>query len=206
MKKMSLNAVSLRIILSVTLFLIAGILVAVLWFSNDILKKSAAEVSQVTSDAGASQSSVQTLQKIKQELESKKDIIAKASSIVADSQGYKYQDQIIKDLNGYAAASGIVITNFTFTTAAAPAAAAPAAPAAGGATGAAVTPAAPSGVKSTSASISLKSPVKYVNLLQFIHSIEQNLTKMQIARITLSKGTTHDDVSTDALEIQVYIN
>ncbi len=207
MKNIKLTAVSFRLILSITLFLTAGLIIAAVWLSTSKLKEFAAEVSQISSDASASQDSVQTLQKTKQELEAQKDIVAKAANIVADSQSYKYQDQIIKDLNAYATASGLSITNFSFASSTAAGAATPA-PAATGST-AAPAPAAtavPSGVKVTTASITLKTPVNYVNLLQFIHSIEQNLTKMQIARITLSKGQTSREITTDALEIQVYIN
>lgn len=208
MKNIKLTAVSFRLILSVTLFLTAGIIVAAVWFSTSKLKGFAAEVSQISSDASASQDSVQTLQKTKQELEAQKDIVTKAANIVADSQGYQYQDQIIKDLNAYANASGLSITNFSFAASTGAASSATPAPAASGST-ASPTPATtaiPSGVKSTTASVTLKTPVNYVNLLQFIHSIEQNLTKMQIARITLSKGASAQEINTDSLEIQVYIN
>lgn len=204
MKNIKLNAVTFRLILSVLLFVTAALIVAVVWFSNAKLKEFSVQVSQAASDATASQDSLQTLQKMKQELDSQKEIINKAASIVADSKGYKYQDQIIKDLNEYASASGLTITNFSFA-AAADTTPKAATPAAGGAT-ATPAPAAPSGVKSTSASITLKAPVNYVNLLQFIHAIEQNLTKMQISRISLSKGATKDEVITESLEIQVYIN
>ncbi|MEO5950506.1 MAG: hypothetical protein ABIQ04_03595 [Candidatus Saccharimonadales bacterium] len=193
--KNKLTAVSFRLLLSILMFVTMSIIIAVVFFGNSQLKEYAAQVSQVTSDADASRNSLQTLQKVKQELDSQKDIVDRAASIVADSKGYQYQDQIIKDLNGYAAASGITITDFSFTTAATtPSAATPAgAPA-------------PAGVKSTSASITLKTPINYVSLLQFIHSIEQNLTKMQISRISLSKGEKNDEIRTDGLEIQVYIN
>lgn len=206
MKNIKLTAVSFRLILSITLFLIAGLIVAAVWLSTSKLKEFATEVSQISSDASASQDSVQTLQKTKQELDAQKDIVTKAANIVADSQSYKYQDQIIKDLNAYATASGLSITNFSFasSTAAGTTPTTPA-PAATGTPAPAAT-AVPSGVKLTTASITLKTPINYVNLLQFIHSIEQNLTKMQIARITLSKGQTSREVTTDSLEIQVYIN
>src|SRR5664279_267504 len=119
MKSLKLTAVSFRLLLSISLFIIAGLGVTLVWIGSGQLREVATQVSQISSDAGASQNNLQTLQKIKQELASQKTIIEKASSIVADSQGYKYQDQIIKDLDGYAAASGIMITNFSFTAAAA---------------------------------------------------------------------------------------
>lgn len=197
MKNLKVNAVLFRLILSVLLFVIAAIIIVAVSFSNTKLKEYSTQVSQAASDASASQNSLQNLQKMKQELDSQKGAVDKAASIVADSQKYQYQDQIIKDLNDYAAASGLTITNFSFATATAPTA-----PVAGAAPAIAT----PSGVKSTSASITLKTPVRYVNLLQFIHAIEQNVTKMQISRISLSKGETPSEVVTDALEIQVYIN
>src|SRR5664279_184855 len=117
MKAIKLTAVSFRLLLSISLFVIVGLAVALVWFGSGYLRDVATTVRQISSDAGASQNNLQTLQKIKQELVNQKTIIEKASSIVADSQGYKYQDQIIKDLNEYAASSGITITNFSFTTA-----------------------------------------------------------------------------------------
>jgi hypothetical protein len=195
MKKMHLTATKLRLILSGSLFVIT--LIAGVGFSltDGTLQTMASDVSHTTVDANASRDALQTLQKIQQQLSDDKDVVARASSIVAESQSYQYQDQIVNDLNDYAKKAGISITNLDF-----------------GATSTAATPAAPvtttptpTGVKSTAVTVTLKNPVNYNSLLHFFSSIEQNLTKMQISKIGISKGNSGNDVSSDILTIQVYI-
>lgn len=198
MKKMkSLRASSLRLILTLSLFVVTALTGLGFSFWVDVLKADAVETSKQQAAAINSQSDVQTLQHIQSELEHNKAVVERASSIVAESQSYQYQDQIIKDITDYAGRSGIGITNIDFadTKVTAPSAA-PQQPQS-------TTPA-PTGVKSTSVSITIKNPVDYNNLLRFIHSIEQNLTKMQISRIGLSKETT-GNISSDALTIEVYV-
>ena len=53
--------------------------------------------------------------------------------------------------------------------------------------------------------MSLQTPVNYRNFLNFLNYIEQNLTKMQIANVNLSRGETSSTVNTNALEIEVYV-
>ena len=195
-KRGTLTATRLRLILTISLLLITLLASLFVASSNQDLKTYASDIRSITADASASQNNIQTLQKVQQELLANKDVIARASDIVADSQSYQYQDQIITDLNDYASRAGISVTNIDFL------AADP---------GSATTPAqtnntpAPSGVKSTSVSVTVKNPVVYENLLRFIKSIEQNLTKMQISRIGLAKDTAGGGVSSEVLTIEVYI-
>jgi hypothetical protein len=194
MKGRTLSATGLRLSLSLLLFVITLIAAVALSLANTWLQEYATDVSHATIDANASQDNIQTLQKIQQELTNDKDIIERASSIVADSQSYQYQDQIITDLNNYAERAGIAITNIDFIGSTPVAGATP-------------TPApsvAPSGVKSTSVSVTLKNPVNYDNLLQFIKSIEQNLTKMQVSKIGLAKDA-QGGVTSEVLTVEVYI-
>jgi hypothetical protein len=181
--------------LSVSLFVIAIGAAVTIHFLNAGMDEFAGKVSRATADSVASQDNIKNLQKIQQELLANRDVIERTTSIVADSQSYEYQDQIITDLNDYANRAGISVTNIDFTSANA-SATTPTTPST-------ATPA-PTGVKSTSVSITLKNPVVYENLLRFIHSIEQNLTKMQISRIGLTKDTT-GNVSSEVLTIEVYI-
>jgi hypothetical protein len=202
LKLKRLNATTLRLILSVSLFLIAAAGVAGFTFAKGYLQTVAIDTSHSVVDASASQDNLQTLQKIQKILVADKDVIARTSSIVADSQSYQYQDQIIGDLNNYASKAGISITNLDFsaaTTAATPS------PTTSHPTPGSATPIQPTGVKSTSVAVTLNNPVGYDNLLTFIRSVEQNLTKMQISRVSLSKGTDSNSVSSDVLTIEVYI-
>lgn len=198
-KQSSLTATRLRLILSISLFAITLAGGVIFSFVNSQLKTYAVDISHKVIDASASRDTVQTLQRIQQELANDKDVIARTNSIVADSQSYQYQDQIVGDLNNYASAAGIVITNMDFSANTATGTTGTTAPATNKTT--TVTPA---GVKSVSVSVTLKNPIGYDNFLRFVRSIENNLTKMQIQKVTLSKGTSGNDISSDVLTIQVY--
>ncbi|MDN5275002.1 MAG: exported protein of unknown function [Candidatus Saccharibacteria bacterium] len=195
MKLGALTATRLRIILAVSLLLIEVLGSLFVTNADRILKSYAAEVSQVRADANASQNNVQTLRKIQQELLANKDAIARTNGIVADSQSYQYQDQIITDLNDYAKRANITLTNLDFL-ATAPSGTTTPAPT-GGTTAVA-------GVKTTSVSVTIKNPVEYDRLLRFIKSIEENLTKMQISSIGLAKDSG-GGVTSQVLTIEVYI-
>lgn len=196
-----MTATRLRLILTVSLFAILILTGGAFFYVDQQLQNYAVSVSHSVVDANASQNSVQTLQQIQQTLNDDKNIIAKTNSIVADSQSYQYQDQIISDINGYATAAGIGITNIDFPTTATTPATGATAPTA------TTTPTAstPAGVKSTTVEVTLKNPISYDPFLQFIHAIENNLTRMQIQKVSLSKGSGGTDISSDVLTIQVYV-
>ncbi|HEX7483868.1 MAG TPA: hypothetical protein VF281_01820 [Candidatus Saccharimonadales bacterium] len=207
MKSSHLTPTKLRLILATGLVLTitgAGVIFAL---ASSQLKTVATTVSHKVADAQASQNNLTNLRKIERFLEDHQATVTRANDIVAESKSYEYQNQIVNDLKSYAASAGISITDFNFTSANSAAPTTPAAPAAGGTTTPATetaAPAAPS-LKSTSVTVTLASPVRYDNLLRFIKAIEQNLTKMQISTVSLSKGTTDSEVTTDTLAIEVYI-
>lgn len=199
-KKMT--ATNLRIILSVAIFLTAGISVAGFILLTGSLKDYASEVSKINGEAQASDTNIQSLQKTQTELTKYKDTAMRAQSIVSESASYQYQDQITRDLNNYAAQAGIAITGFTFDSTAATA------PATSGTatTPAPQTAAAPAGVNSKTVTIQLESSVPYKSLLTFMNMIEQNLTKMQVAKVTLAKsGDNDENVAGQTLAIEVYV-
>jgi len=199
-----LTATTLRLILAISLVVIAGLAASGFVFFNNQLQSVATEVSRAAAEASASQNNLQTLQKIQKDLRENQDVVQRASNIVAESQSYRYQDQIITDLNSYAGAAGITINTIDFGTTGQ----AGTTPLSGSATPAPTPTTAPTlaGAKPTSVSITISNPVGYVNLLNFIHSIEQNLTKMQIAKIGLTKGTSGASVTSEAFAIEVYIH
>lgn len=193
--KRELTPAVLRLILTGSLFGTTLIGILIFAFADGQLQQFATDVSHVVIDANASQNSLTTLQKVKTMLANEQDVIARTDNIVADSQSYQYQDQIITDLNQYAGRAGISIANVGFGAAKTTPSTTPAT--LGGAV--------PSGVKSTSVTVALVNPVNYDHLLSFIESIEQNLTKMQISRVSISKGTSGDSVSSDVLTIEVFV-
>lgn len=192
-----LTATTLRLILIVSMFIIAALGVAGFSFVADGLRETANGVSQTVAEANASQNNVQVLQQVQTKLAQDKDAVERARNIVAESQSYQYQNQIISDLTDYANRSSIGITNIDF-----------------GATKSTSTQntttqpqqqtTAPSGVNSTTVTITLQNPVDYNALLKFIHAIEQNLTKMQISAVSISKDAT-GKITSDTLAIEVYV-
>jgi hypothetical protein len=197
MRGKPLTPTSLRLILSISLFVVTGIGGIAFSFINESLTNVAVDVSHKVIDASASQNNLQTLQSVQRQLEDKKDVVERTRSIVADSQSYQYQNQIITDLSDYAKRSSIEITNLDFSSAT-QSSATPKTPSA-------LTVPIPNGVKSTSVSVTLKNPVNYDNLLRFIYAIEQNLTKMQVSKVGLSKDSTGNGITSDLLTIEVYV-
>jgi len=196
MNEHTITAARLRLILSITLFVIIAIGVGIFSLAKNQLKNVAIDVSHSVVDANASRDKLQSLQKIQQELATQQDVVLRASKVTANSQSYQYQNQIINDLNRYAKRAHITLTNIDFATDTPAQSATPVKP------GATATPA-PVGVKPASISVTIKSPASYQNLLQFMRSLEQNLTKMQLLSISLSKGD--GGVSSDVLNIQIYV-
>ena len=198
MKNFKLTPTNLRIMLSISMFVIIAIATGLATLSYNGLKDVAVDVSHTSQDASASQNDLRTLQQIQEELEDNKEVVDRANSIVAESKSYQYQDQIIADLNDYANRAGVGITNIDFSSTATTTN--PTNP---------QTPSSPSlsvpGVKSTSVSVTLKNPLNYTALLHFLHSIEQNLTKMQISKVSLTKDAASGNVASEALTIEVYI-
>lgn len=198
-KPTTLTPTLFRLLMLGLMAFIIIVIVAGFYFIQQGLSAYAKDVNQSVSAASTSEDSISQLRLLELELAKLKEINTRASSIIAESQSYRYQDQVIDDLSEYATRSGVSISQFSFQSdSASPGALVPQTPLPTAST-------APAGLKSTSVNISLNTPVGYTNLLKFLRSIEQNLTKMQISGVSLSKGTTPDSVSTGALTIEVYI-
>ncbi|HMQ96020.1 MAG TPA: hypothetical protein PKD19_02255 [Candidatus Saccharibacteria bacterium] len=209
-KNISMTAVKFRLILSVCLVVIIGGTIAAAAFGYQLLSKRAEETSKVVYEAATSEERISGIQQSAKYLDENRDIVNRTKQVVAESQSYQYQDVIVSDLRNIARQSGISIVNFDFTTANG---------ASSNNSSTAQQPAATSSdtemiaqsqalsLKTTTVNITLKNPVEYTRLLNFLHHIEQNLTKMQIAKVSLSKSSdgSKNQVTTDALSIEVYV-
>lgn len=204
----SLTPKRLRLILSISIvLLIAASAGAFILFRGELIA-FAQKVHSDTLAADVSSKDVAALERLGKELDESTVSINRAKSIVADSQQYQYQNQIVNDLNGFARTAGLAIANYSFLSdnAGAP-----------GATG--TTPADPNaataapavaGLKTTGVSIALRTPANYKAVMRFVNLIEQNLTKMQLTGISLSassgqSGVSPNDVVVTPLTIEVYI-
>lgn len=190
-----LTALKLRAILVASLFLILAIIVGIFYVGRQQLSVIATSVNHANADADASANNLSTLQKLQKTLAANQSVIDRATKLDAASVGYDYQNQILNDLATYGHQTGVTFTgaDFSVATAAAPAASvvSPGTTQSGAASpatsGAPATGAAP--VKTVTVTVTLDNPVSYTSLLNFIHAIEQNLPKMQIARLNISRDT-----------------
>lgn len=215
----SLTPTKLRAILSATfaLILLAG--GGLFYLAYNQLSETATETGTMVASARESEDTLQRLQNMKQELESKQDIIQKTELITADSQDYAYQNRIINDLTTYAARAGMEISNISFSSQASDTAAtaspppvedsamlegeAPGASPVGGPDDAVeVAPAA--SLQKANVNITLNNPVDYKGLLIFLNFIEQNVMKLKVSNISLTKSEDNL-VTTDVLNLEVYI-
>lgn len=197
-----LTAARLRLILGLSLALVSVAGTVLFAFGYKQLQLAAVDTNNSTTQAALSNSSLDNLMATQQLLASQSDAVSRASQMVAESRSYLYQDQIVNDMNAYANNAGVTIESITF----------------GSPTGTGTSPASPSatssaptisGLHSTLATISLVSPISYSNLLTFVYNINQNLTKMRIDQLDISRATGNGvpagSVTVNAFNVEVYI-
>ena len=197
-------AVTLRIVFALSLVLILVGMGGVVYFGYTMLQGTAEEVSKIQTEAKAVDAKVQNLARLEKEMEKYKDSVAKAQQLVAETQQYQYQNQIINDLTAYANKSGVGIAGFTFTSGSAGAKSNSGSSGTSGTNNSSGSNSAV-GPKSMKVSVRLNEKTDYMALLRFMHLIEQNLTRMQIASVSMSKTEGTGQVNTQTLEVEVYV-
>ena len=197
-------AVTMRIVFALSLVLILVGMGGIVYFGYTMLQGTAGEVSKIQTEAKAVDAKVQNLARLEKEMEKYKDSVAKAQQLVAETQQYQYQNQIINDLTAYANKSGVGIAGFTFTSGSAGAKSNSGSSGTSGTNNSSGSNSA-AGPKSMKVSVRLNEKTDYMALLRFMHLIEQNLTRMQIASVSMSKAEGVGQVSTQTLDVEVYV-
>lgn len=197
-------AVTMRIVFALSLVLILVGMGGVVYFGYTMLQGTAEEVSKIQTEAKAVDAKVQNLARLEKEMEKYKDSVAKAQQLVAETQQYQYQNQIINDLTAYANKSGVGIAGFTFTSGSAGAKSNSGSSGTSGTNNSSGSTSA-AGPRSMKVSVRLNEKTDYMALLRFMHLIEQNLTRMQIASVSMSKTEGTGQVNTQTLEVEVYV-
>lgn len=213
MNKPTLTPALLRVILSITLVLLFLIGIGIFLLGYKRLGVVNTDAQAVAAKARDSQSSINRLMTTKKMLQDNSATIDRANQLVSQSRSYVYQDQIISDINKYATESGISITDISFTDSKTTAVGGSSAGATtGGSASTAAAPmagagATPAGIKSMTAQVSIANPTSYSSMLTFIHLIEQSLFRMQVSKISLSRGEAAggDQISSNALTIEVFV-
>jgi 2',3'-cyclic-nucleotide 2'-phosphodiesterase (5'-nucleotidase family) len=196
-----ITAAGLRIGLITSIIVIVLLAGVGFWFFQGSLTGVATSVNSYISTAASTSEDVKQLQALKKQMDKNPIAVTRAQKIVADSQHYQYQNQIIDDITSYAKDAGFSIKGFTFTDTQ------PATKATVGAAAPTTAPVAPvlSGVKTTIAEIFFPETISYQAYMNFLKSIEQNLKKMEIQSISLKLNESTNQVVPDPLLIQVYI-
>jgi hypothetical protein len=158
------------------------------YYIHQRLSDYVVKVDHLKIDSDINQQSIENAQKLRLALDKNKDSVTRAAAIVADTQYYEYQDQIVKDVTSYASASGLTVLGFDFSAASSS------------------KTSSIKGVKTMVATISLQNPVSYMNYLKFLKLIERNLTKMQVTQIDISNDLkTTGAISSPVITLEVYV-
>ncbi len=200
--KNGMTARRLRIVLFIIMIAIVAAAASGFLYVKSGLEHYAATISQLNADAASGDSNIQTLRGLKSKLEQEQEVIKKTQSVVANSADFA--DKVIGNISNIAAQTGVTITGVEFTDSSGSAAPTTSAPPQ--ATGTSTTPATAStpGVTKRTVSVSIKTPLEYSTLMQFLGALESNDLKMQPTSLTLSKDQG-SQVGTQSLLIEVYV-
>lgn len=196
-----MNAIKLRIVLSLAFVIVLFGNIGLAYASIGFIKSTAVAVQEDMVRAEQSDGDAELMRRKISVLNENREVSSLAAQIVGKRESYEFQNEAFKDLLSIARRAGVSINRYSFSDS--PTGAAPSAsrntsgqPAAGSASG---------GFSPTYITITLDNPVNYRSYLNFIHYIEQNLTKMQIGRISLSGGASNsNEAVTDSLTVEVY--
>jgi Tfp pilus assembly protein PilO len=168
---------TLRAVLLVTLVVVVAGGLGLFYLGLNEVRKYAVEVNHSIADAEASNVRVEALQVLKGQLAQSETLIAKANQMFVTPENY--QNQAIADISKYANTSGLAIAKISFDELVA-------------------------GVNPTM-TVSLKAPVSYIKLVQFLDGIEGNIPKMQVSNIGLShvNGQGADSVAVNDIKIMI---
>jgi lysozyme family protein len=173
--------------------------VAAYFFLQSELEKVAKDVKDTNSIADSSSTKSAELKKLSEYLEKEKSAVSRVKNIVAESSSY--QDKVINDITLYAQKSGVFVDGITFESNSQNTSVAPTANATiqqPGATSA--------GINYKTAIINIRNPVQYRNIMQFLYYIENNLTRMDVTEVSLTKvSDSSQEVSINPLNVKVYV-
>lgn len=214
-KSKSINASLLEKILILLNVLIFCATFGLYYFLSSFTKSQADVANQSLAIARSSQKNIDNLRASYQWMKEHPGTVDKTSKIVAEATHYRYQDQVINDLESYASQVGLNISKYTFNelapTPATPSSTPPQSSSNGVASGTATAPITPgdaakqlpSNLTTTTIDIGLEANVPFNSVLLFIKKIEQNVTRMQITSLSLTPNVNNVNVT---MTISVFIN
>ena len=190
---------TLRVVLIIAMVLALAGSVAGFVYRLGVLNTFAVDVSHKKVDAEASNSSLQTLQKLEHTLSASRETLKRTEQLSITNELPQFQ--AVTDVRNIANRNKLPITNVTFTdgTASTPSSSTPATP---------TTPSAAAPVatgKQVDVTLTLGENVAYDSFLQFLYDTERSIPNMQIGEISLSPGSSRDTIKPGNITIKVSI-
>lgn len=227
MKSQGMKATFLEKILVLMVIVIFFATIAAYYFLSNFAKSQAVEADHSMISAQSTQKDIENMEKAHKWLVENPDIVTKTNSIVADASQYKYQDQVINDIESYANQSKVNVTDYKFNEAggsttgatgsgASSGAGATSSQAPAAATGTPTTPGAsststpqlPSDLTATTVTLAFNygKSVPYSSIMLFIKKIEKNVTRMQITNLSMTPDPQSRGKVNVTMTISLFIN
>lgn len=179
-----------NILIGFIVLLVIG-LVGIVVTAQSILQAKHVQTDRALIDAELAQEELVKLQQLETIINKNRVTIEKTARIVAESQSYEFQDQVINDITSYARQFNIEITKFDFGPK-------PGSPSQGTGT--------TSSSQKTKVSIQLGNNISYEDFLRFLKAIENNVTKMQLTGMRLQPSETNPTaIVGPTIELEVFI-
>ncbi|MEO5691414.1 MAG: hypothetical protein ABIQ64_04460 [Candidatus Saccharimonadales bacterium] len=186
-----MTAITLQFGLIALIVLLVGGIIGIFFLAQTVMSQKALSTDHYRTDAELAQEEIVRLQQLKSILKNDQGTIEKTARIVAQSQQYQFQDQVINDVTSYAKRNNIEVLSFDF----------------GLKPGAAAQdPTSGSTQQKTIVKVQLSNDIPYDSFLRFLKSLEQNITKMQLTGIALQPNVTQPNlILAPTIELEVFL-
>jgi hypothetical protein len=194
MSKKIAKASSLQKVL-ITIVIIAICASAVgFYYVQNALKEKAISVGQsITESAASGGANTSTIKSLQIKIDASEDASEKVAFLTSEES--TYQNQMVADITAYASNTNIKITGYTFSSSSTSSSEVLGA-----------NKATASDDKTGTMTLTIGNPVKFVNLMKFIKSIETNIPIMQITDLKITNNkSTEGTVTVDPMKIDIYI-
>lgn len=193
MKHKYIKATSIKNITITLIVIIIGISSIGIYFAFDKIDTLAKEIQseiKKTPILGIKTDNTQALSSLQTEITKYQPIIDQINKLASNSENTK--SQTMQDLNTYAAANNITISNYNFS----------------GQTNMTALNSATTintSIQASNVIITINSPIEYKSLIKFLKSIETNTPKMQVKNLTISADqSSSNKVKVEPITIEVY--
>lgn len=187
------TATTIQYIMIVVCIMLIALIASIFVYADKFLSTKATETNHARIDAELASQELINLQNLEKDLVSEAAVIQKTQQIVAESQKYQFQNQVIEDITSYARQYGITILGFDFGT---KPGAPPNSSQSSGTAGS---------QQRTIVSINLQNNIPYTSFIQFLKALENNVTKMQLTGVQVQPMEDPNFVQSPTIDVEVFL-